>query len=125
MKIEYVEPLLKIDIEKIISQTITLKDFLESEPKIINRVNYIYEFIGEIVGFKINYLIFSNGNMENFGFFDPRKYSQTISLSGNFSGFDDSCLLYECEFPTRFLHEEFEEEVKREVAEYLQKFKGC
>lgn len=125
MKIEYVEPLLKSDIERIVSQTITLKDFIELEPKIIDRVYYVYEFIGKITGFEINYLTLSNGYMENFGFFDPREYSETISLSGSFSESDDSCLLYEGEFPTRFLHEEFEEEVKQEVADYLQKFKDC
>lgn len=115
-----VDPIEQETIDRILAEEITLKEYLDIIPIIEDRINYIASYIGKVIGYEVNYLTLENGYREFFGFFNPRESNEFIALKVyKESGGEDDVYLYEDGIPTRFLHENFEDEVKREYKKYM------
>lgn len=73
------------------------------------RVKYIFSKLKEITNSPIISFDYINAydNDEMLGFFDPKEFSETISLMGNFA--DKYSKPFGHSFPTKFLFHEFEE----------------
>lgn len=118
-----VDPIEQVIIDRIFSEEITLKEYLDTIGTLEDRINYIASYIGKVIGYEVNYITLENGYREFFGFFNPRECNETIALKVyKERGGNDDVYLYEDGFPTRFLHEEFEDEVDAEYKKYMLEF---
>lgn len=115
-----VDPIEQDIIDRIFSEEITLKEYLETLSTIEDRINYIASYIGKVIGYEVNYITLENGYREFFGFFNPREYNELIAIKVyKEQGGEDDIFLYEDGFPPRFLYENFEDEVKIEYKKYM------
>jgi hypothetical protein len=100
---------------------------------IANRVNYVVQKIASIFGGKIEWWDWSNGGGEVDGHFTPDMVDgETIQLDGERPDggewvallkdekgkFTEEWEFHWFEFPTRFLYEDFEEELKEGIQKY-------
>ena len=78
-----------------------------------------------ILGCKINWYDYDNESGTEYGprgYFDPKEYSEYISFTGEFE--NPELELYEDNsFPTKWLSEDFEGDLKIEVAEHFDRIK--
>lgn len=120
MTLKKVNPISKETVDRLFSEEMTLKEYLDISNDIQQRIYYISEYIGSVLGYKVNYITLENGYREFFGFFNPRRYNKLIELKvyKEQGGIDD-VYLYEDGFPPRFLYEDFENEVKNEYKKYM------
>jgi len=125
-KIEKVEKLDKDLMDKLFDGSITIKQANELNGKIIDRCNYIVRTIVNIWGKwdDRSWWDFDNegGNDGSKGYFDPVRYRNEVEFTGEWYG---SCELNYYGngkvFPTKWIWEDFEEELTKEVAEYKAK----
>jgi hypothetical protein len=120
MTLKKVNPIPKDTVDRLFSEEMPLKEYLDISNDIAQRIYYIAKYIGSIIGYEVNYITLENGYREFFGFFNPREYKKLIALKVyKERGGEDDVYLYEDGIPTRFLHENFEEEVKIEYKKYM------
>ena len=118
---EKVEKLDKAEFDLVYDENISRLSYEKLREKVISRIGYIWNKILEIQGRKLSdWYDFDNGDRGNAGEFDENRYSEEVTFYGQFES-----LKYESSFshgfPTRFLWEDFEDEVmetdKREKGE--------
>jgi hypothetical protein len=120
MTLKKVKTIPKETVDRLFSEEITLKEYLDISKELENRIYYISEYIGSVIGYEVNYITLENGYREFFGFFNPREYNELIALKVyKERGAVDDVFLYEDGFPPRFLYEDFEDEVKNEYKKYM------
>jgi hypothetical protein len=120
MTLKKVNPIPKDTVDRLFSEEMPLKEYLDISNDIAQRIYYIAKYIGSVIGYEVNYITLENGYREFFGFFNPREYKKLIALKVyKERGGEDDVYLYEDGIPTRFLHENFEEEVKIEYKKYM------
>lgn len=117
---QVVDKIEKTKIDKWIDQSMTLKEYFLFEKEIDKRINYISDYIANVLGYTINYVILSNGYREDFGRFDPRLYHKFVGLKTyTTQDRDNYAFIYMDGFPTRFLYEDFEQEVEADFKQYM------
>lgn len=102
----------------------------KSEAKINERFDYIVKTMGKILGWKINWYDYSNERGEDSpGYFDPVRYKDEIEFLGDIKrNYEYDDFEYngagEFFFPTRWLHEDFEDELKEKFKQFLGEIKA-
>jgi len=120
MKIDYVEKLDKALMDKVFNGSLTVKEFSAIEEKIDNRFFYVLKKIMEIQGVNVKWVDYANegGKDGSQGYFDPVWYREAIDFTGEFEGLYSKDKCYLESFPTRFLWEDFEEQVTKEYKDH-------
>ncbi len=92
--------------------------------KIESRVDFIVKKIISLFGKRLDWYGYANGGDDG-GFFDVQRYKETVDLNIYVVGGTDLVVIIEegewgleQGFPTRWLFEDFEEEVKEGIAKY-------
>ena len=90
------------------------EDYDKLIEKVTVRVDYIWREICKIQGRDIDWYDFDNGSdASDFDAkFDENDYAEKVDLYGKFERFDDNGS-FATSFPTRFIWEDFEDEVKK------------
>lgn len=116
-------PLDKDEFEKYITGEMRTKDAKNYEKdQLVKRFYYIVHKIGQITGFKVDWFDYDNEGGEDYpGSFDIDSYQENIGFTGHFihdknlkERFED----YDTEFPTKWMTEDFEAQLKKEVKDF-------
>lgn len=85
-EVEYVEPLEKSVVERMISGEMSLKEFSNIEKQISKRLNYFMLRAAEIAGVDLSWWDYDNGDSESEvdGYFDPKIYVDKVKIEGHY-----------------------------------------
>ena len=118
------EPITKDVVEKM---NAAYKAYEEYEKQITNRVDYVIKTIAKIFGTKLEWYDWSNGGGETDGHFEPRLISgNSFQLDGAMKKRGEMVAITKdgeweftwMEIPTRFLYENFEQELEDGIKKF-------
>lgn len=108
-------------VQKLSDENISKKEYDKIVAAIGDKVNDIWRFIINASGRKLDWWAFSNdvsyghGNGSSGGTFDPQNDAEFIDIGGENSYSESDDYLYNDGFPTRFLWEDYKQEVVKHV----------
>lgn len=105
--------------KSVLNGSLTVKEFNKVSAKIHDRCNYIVRKAFEIQGISVNWYDFDNegGEDGDCGYFDPERYEKNFYITGDFNGDMRDCL-YSAVFPTKWLWNDFEDELTKEIEDH-------
>ncbi len=107
------------DFDLIQTPEVTVKEIYDKILIKINiRVGYIFNYINKVMKRNPQWQDYDNKIPEGPGFFDPIRYREQIILVGEPDLKTDFC--YSDRFPTSWLNNDFEKELKIKYAEFLE-----
>ena len=118
-----VEKIDKQIMDRVLDGSMTIKEMNAIQDKISQRCYYIGTTIIKMQGGSVVWWDFDNegGHDGPQGYFDPEKYPRFVTYTGEFkSGLQDG-LYYSLDgFPTKWIWEDFEDALKKEIEEMKQ-----
>lgn len=108
------------EFNELFDDNVSVKRHKELVSKATERFCYVIHILEETVGRKWHWFDFNNEDGEyHKGHFDPELYRNEIAFTGEMSPLDNREFdLYDEEFPTSWLKDDFEAELKRKVDEF-------
>lgn len=120
-EVEYVAPLDKRAVERMISGEMSLKEFSDIEKQISERLNYFMWKAAEISGVTLSWWDYNNGDSESEadGHFDPKIYVDKVNIEGQYQGKSDNNMLFDGYFsdglPMEILYIDVEEKINKDL----------
>lgn len=120
-EVEYVAPLDKRAVERMVSGEMSLKEFSDIEKQISDRLNYFMWKAAEIAGVTLSWWDYNNcdSESESDGHFDPKIYVDKVKIEGQYQGESDNNMLFDDYFfdglPIDILYIDVEEKVKKDL----------
>lgn len=108
------------EFHNLFDEEVSVKEKNLAVKKIEKRFDYIMQKMGEIIGFTIDWYDYDNAgeDTDTPGYFDSDRYGSHIRFLGKFYYKNDYFKKYQNEFPTDWLKDDFEQVLKKEVAEF-------
>jgi len=115
-EIVIVEKIEKEVMDQVFSGTLTVKEQNKILEKVSDRCDYIVRKAFEIQGLIVHWWDFDNegGKDGSSGYFDPEQYEEEFYITGDFGGHTSDCI-YLNVFPTKWLWNDFEDELIKEI----------
>lgn len=114
--------LTKVEFDSVLSEDISVKQHKVLLSNITERFIYIVNKIDKLTEREMEWLDYDNEEGENhLGSFDPHLYDKEISYVGDFSVLTKNRMTtYDRRFPTSWLYNDFEDQLKNEVEQHKQ-----